>query len=289
MAGTLVPRPDPALRERRIAAILFCCTCVTVFVVHWLTWQDPTTGVRAGLRALGFTVALMAILLAHELGHIVVARAHRFRLGLPWFLPFPFLVGTLGAVIRLRETPRTRTALLEMGAAGPLVGLAAVVVVSIAWVGVGPVVGESMAGVTLSTPAIMHLVHLGLTGELAAGVVPTDPLGFAAWIGCLVTAMNLVPLGQLDGGHIAGALFPRAASAIGWVCTGLLLALGLLWPGWAAWVLVLHLMGARHRADVRDAGPPVSTRSQWVAGSAGVAFALCFTPIPVWGAWSPWW
>jgi membrane-associated protease RseP (regulator of RpoE activity) len=288
MAGSLVPRPDPARQERRVAAALLVATCITVFAVHWLTWQDPATGPRAGIRAVGFTAALMGILLAHELGHVVVARSHRFVLGLPWFLPFPFLVGTLGAVIRLREAPRDRTGLLEMGAAGPLVGLGAIAVVAVAWVLAGPVVGEQTEGVRLATPLVLHAVHVVFTGALASPVAPTDPLGFAAWIGCLVTAMNLVPLGQLDGGHVASALWPRFARRIGWGSTAGLLALGLFWPGWAVWAVMLHLMGARHRAPVRDESQPVSGRGRWVAAAAALAFVACFTPIPVAGAWWPW-
>ncbi len=277
-----MPRPDPSVRERRVAAALFLLTCITVFLVHWLGWQDPSAGWRAGGRAMLFTAALMGILLAHELGHLLVARAHGFRLGWPWFLPVPFLVGTLGAVIRLREHPRTRTALLEMGAAGPLAGLLAALPVILAWAASSPD-PAAPEGWGLHPPLLLHLAHLGLQGRWASVVDPTDPLGFAGWLGCLVTAMNLVPLGQLDGGHITAALAPDRARTWGWFATGALLALGLLWPVWALWAAALHLMGARHPVAVRSPGRPPSPRARLLAGLTALALLLCFSPVPVRG------
>lgn len=276
----LVPRPDPERRERRIAAGLFFATCCTVFLVYGLGWQDPGAVGVVGGRALLFTVALMSILLIHELGHVVIALRHGFAIGWPWFLPFPFFVGTLGAVIRLRETPRTRTGLLEMGAAGPLAGLIAVVGIALVWAWVVPAPAPE-GSLILATPLLLHLVHGVVHQAWAPAVSSTDPLGFAAWIGCLVTAMNLFPLGQLDGGHVASALAPRRAGLIGWCVTAALLAAGFWWPGWAVWVAVLHLMGARHATPVRDPTSPPTARAHWVAIASFVAFLLTFTPVPL--------
>lgn len=269
-----MPRRDPEARERIVAGGLFFATCCSVFVVNLLRWregpllEDPD----AVGRALLFTLALMGILLAHEMGHYAVARRHGFRLTMPWFLPAPFLVGTFGAVIRLEEAPRTRTALLEMGAAGPLAGLAAVVLVLCARGFLGapaPLEGE----VVLGQPLLFRL--------FGTVVSPTDPLVFAAWIGCLLTAMNLLPFGQLDGGHIASSLVPEHAVTLSWAVTALLLGGAFLWAGWPVWAAVLHLLGTRHPVATRRPGEGLTRRARWTALAAAVALLLCFTAVPI--------
>ncbi len=276
----LVPRSDPARKDRRVAAALFVATCCTVFLVYGLGWQHGVPLGRAMGRSSVFTVAMMAILLVHEVGHVVVARRHRFRIGWPYFLPFPLWIGTLGAVIRLAETPRTRIGLLEMGAAGPLAGVVAVMVTVVLWVLAGPI--DAAPGEwTLATPALFHVVHLALRGAGAPAISTSDPLGFAAWVGCLVTAMNLVPFGQLDGGHLVRATAPRHARAIGWVATGVLLVAGLWWPGWAVWAALLHLAGARHPVSVRDLRPPPRGRTIWVLALCVAAFVVTATAAPI--------
>ncbi|MCB9676484.1 MAG: site-2 protease family protein [Alphaproteobacteria bacterium] len=249
-----------------------------MFFVRVWRWEEATLAEDPVQleRALLFTGTLMAILLAHELGHYAVARSHGFRLSLPWFLPAPILVGTLGAIIRLEEEPRTRAGLLEMGAAGPLAGLC-VVGVAMTW---RMVAGGADGGTELATPLLWKALSLGVHGEVLP-LGTADPVGFAAWLGCLLTAMNLLPFGQLDGGHVLAALTPRWARAVGWGTTAALLLAGLVWPGWAVWAAVLHLMGARHPVQVRrDDGFPRG-RPLLVAGLAVLAFALCFVPIPL--------
>jgi membrane-associated protease RseP (regulator of RpoE activity) len=259
---------------------LFFSTCCSVFFVRVWMWEpgavadDP----RQLERALWFTATLMGILLAHELGHYAVARSHGFSLSLPWFLPAPILVGTLGAIIRLEEDPRDRAGLLEMGAAGPLAGLLVVVVAFSARLAAGT---EGLdGGTTLGTPLLFAGLSWVWTGEVAQ-LGTADPVGFAAWLGCLLTAMNLLPFGQLDGGHVLNALVPRWARAVGWATTLALLLGGLVWPGWAVWAALLHLMGARHPVQVRrDEGLPTG-RPLLVAVLAVLAFVLTFMPVPL--------
>ncbi len=277
----LVDRPDPDVRERRIAATLFVLTCTSVFGVNAWRWSAgaPWTEPAVMFDALLFTCVLMGILLAHELGHWLVAQAHGFSLSMPWFLPAPFLIGTLGAVIRLRDEPRTRTGLLEMGAAGPLAGLAVVVAALVVWLR-----GEGTVGVdelTLARPAIVHVLSWVVTGASAPEMSARDPVAFAAWLGCLLTAMNLLPFGQLDGGHVMSALLPDHAGRVGWLVTALLLVGAAFWPGWGVWVIVLHLLGAREGLRPRRSDRPLTPRARWVAGAAALAFVLCFTPVPM--------
>lgn len=275
--NALLPTPDPEIAARRTAGLLFFATCCSVFAVRVLWWEPGPFGPAVLQRAWVFTALLMGILLAHELGHYLVARAHGFRLSLPWFLPAPILVGTLGAVIRLEEAPRTRSGLLEMGGAGPLAGMVVVVAaMAVRWVaGPGP-----EGGTELASPLIWKLGSWAVAGEVMP-IDTADPVAFAAWIGCLLTGLNLIPFGQLDGGHVVAALVPRWARAIGWGSTVLLLIAGLWWPGWAIWAAILHLMGARHPVEARkDEGMPTA-RAIGVAVACGVVFGLVVMPVPL--------
>ncbi len=280
----LIRRPDPAVRERRIAGALFFATCTSVFLVYLLSWErGPVLGrPEATLRAMTFTVTLMGILLAHELGHFAVARKHGFRLSMPWFLPAPILVGTLGAIIRLEERPRDRSGLLEMGAAGPLAGLVVIALVMAIRLGVGSPMEPEPEAWTLARPALWWILGIGITGGIPPEISTQDPMAFGAWIGCLVTAMNLIPFGQLDGGHVLAACWPKAARAVGWAVTAILLLAGAVWAAWAIWAALLHLMGARHPVEPRDEESALTPRAMGVAALAVVAFLLCFTPVPVW-------
>ena len=259
-----------------MAGVLFFLTCCSVFFVRVVFWEAGPVDSAQLTRAWAFTAVLMGLLLAHELGHFVVARHHGFRLSLPWFLPAPILIGTLGAVIRLEESPRTRTGLLEMGAAGPLAGLVVVAGAMLVRLGVGEM-GEG--GTELASPLLWVMLSLLLEGQVVP-INTADPVGFAAWLGCLLTAMNLLPFGQLDGGHVVAALSPRWATTISWATTGILLVAGLWWPGWAVWAAILHLMGARFPVEPRRMEPP-TVRAKIVAGLAACAWLVTMMPVPL--------
>lgn len=270
---------DPDRRERIVAGALFFATCCSVYAVNLPRWSDEPLGSSPEpfTRSLQFTGVLMGILLAHELGHVLAAARHRFRIGLPWFLPAPFLVGTLGAIIVPREAPRDRDGLLVMGAAGPLAGLTAVTLALAVCLIRGfdePVVGDPVLG----QPLLFRLG--GALAGVPAEVSVRDPVAFATWIGCLVTALNLLPFGQLDGGHVAAALWPDRASNLGWAVTALLMLAGLWWPGWALWAALLHVLGTRRALDVRNPQAPPTQASRRLALTAAGAWVLCVTPIP---------
>lgn len=276
-AAPLVARPDPEVRERRLAAGLLGVTGLSVALAYRAGVGGPWTDPGALGRALVFAGALLGILGVHELGHRLVAARHGMRVSWPLFLPAPFFVGTLGAVIRIDDRPRNRTALLEMGAAGPLAGFLAI----------GAVIGLRLAlgspgdvGEPLTRPLVWWVLGAALTGEVPP-LGTADPLGYAAWVGCLITAMNLLPFGQLDGGHVWTALRPELGAATSWgVTVGLGLG-GLAWSGWWWWALLLWALGARHPLPVHgpeDQAP--SVRGRALAGGCAVAFLACFTPVP---------
>lgn len=309
--------------ERRRSVALFFATFACVYLVYGFQWAggNPLTEADAAWSALQFSVALMAILLSHEMAHYWVAKAHGFALSLPYFLPFPAAFGTFGAIIRLRSLPQTRSGLLEMGAAGPLAGFAVAVlaialglpatqehaVPQLVWdpavldalaAPIEPATGvmallESLMGwlgadvnpvevplMILANPPIMDAI-----GELVMGQAPSrystlDPLATAGWVGCLLTAINLIPIGQLDGGHILNAVSPRHGPGVSRLLVGLALVAGILWTGWAFWAVLLIIMGAWVSLPVPEA-PPLTLRAKCIAGLTALTFGLSFMPAPI--------
>jgi membrane-associated protease RseP (regulator of RpoE activity) len=204
-------------------ALLFLATVASAFFTRFEI-------VHAGPGdAAAYTAALMAILLAHEFGHFIAARIHRVDASLPYFIPLPYVspFGTLGAIIRMRSPIPTRRALLDIGAAGPLAGLALAIPLY-AWgyahsqiVRIGDVDG----GVTLGSSLLMRLLERLFGPALPEGTdMFLSPVAFAGWVGMFVTMINLVPLGQLDAGHVAYALFgPRQNVIARWVHRSMLI------------------------------------------------------------------
>lgn len=272
---SLVRRADPRSRERWLAVGLFGATCASVAFSHLIWWRAPGASAgRAVADAVLFTAVLMGVLLAHELGHGMAARRRGFHLSTPYFLPFPLVVGTLGALIGIRDRPPDRRALVEMALAGPLAGLLAIALATAAWASWGV---PSVEGLELSRPLGMRAAAAVVGGELPR-VSTADPVLFAAWIGCLVTALNLVPLGQLDGGHVLRGAFPAWGAWTDRVVVGALLAAGLWWTGWAVWAVLVWFAVRREPVAVRRGEPPAPPILPVVACAV---FALCVTLRPV--------
>lgn len=236
------------------------------------------------LDAAAYAAALMSILLCHELGHYVVALRHGFRVSLPTFIPLPVGFGTFGAIISLRSLPTSRTALLEMGAAGPLAGAVvsfAMLAVGLRFTGPDVALEPGVSYLIFSDPWIVEIL-----GTLVAGAPPgryaeLHPVALAGWVGCLLTSINLIPVGQTDGGHIVGALLPGAAR---WITVGVLAVLvvgGLVfWPGWAVWAGVVMLLGAWRGLRVPDE-PGLTPRARVLALLALIALVVTFMPEPI--------
>jgi membrane-associated protease RseP (regulator of RpoE activity) len=204
----------------RTNALLFVATVASVFVTQW----DPDEPVRLALvHAAEFTGALLGILLAHEFGHYIAARIHKVDASLPFFIPLPILspFGTMGAVIRMRSVIPTRRALLDIGAAGPLAGLALAIPLY-AWGAAHSQVvplDTAQSGLQLGDSLLLRALDhfFGPTVPVGSDIM-LSPVAFAGWAGMFVTMINLLPVGQLDGGHVAFALFgPRQNRIAQWV------------------------------------------------------------------------
>lgn len=247
---------------------------------------------------LAFALPLIAILLAHELGHYFTARRYQLDTSPPYFIPvpiYPYFIGTMGAFIRLRTILSDRRQLLDVGIAGPIAGF--VVAVPALWYGLAhsSVAEPGYTGlmVWLGFPVELgeSLVTLFLRRVAGVGAQPLNlhPVGFAGWFGIFVTMLNLLPISQLDGGHIFYSAAPRwhrRAAVLFWAALGIFGVLGMLgyafWPGWLLWA-VLILVLARGRLGhppVLDAYRPLPRSRHWLAVAALVLFVITFSPVP---------
>jgi membrane-associated protease RseP (regulator of RpoE activity) len=241
------------------------------------------TAPRLLLPGLDFAVTLMAILLAHELGHWFACRHHRIRATLPFFIPAPTLIGTFGAFILIRSPIRSRRALFDVGFSGPLVGL--ILAVPALIVGVlhskvvpGPAAGS---GPLFGTPLLLSILVALLRPGISPQALLLHPIARAAWVGLLATALNLLPAGQLDGGHILRAVSARWHRRVTLALPFLLLPLGFfLWRPWLLWSVLLAIIGLRRTPPLYDWRPLDRSRLTWAA-VALLIFLLCFMPIPV--------
>ncbi len=230
------------------------------------------------------------ILLCHELGHYLACRRYRLLATPPYFLPAPVGLGTFGAFIRIRSPIRNKRQLLDVGAAGPIAGFVALVPFLL--YGIAKSVPahitiaetDSAAELILLLPGKCLAIELATRlfhGSLAPGwVLDLHPFALAAWLGLLATSLNLLPLSQLDGGHILYAAAGRAHPKLPYLMLGLLAAAGFFWRGWIFWCLVVLIMGLRH-PRVSDENVSLDRSRRVVALLCLLLFVLAFMPVPI--------
>jgi membrane-associated protease RseP (regulator of RpoE activity) len=233
-------------------------------------------------RGIPFSFSLIIILGTHELGHYLMSRRHHVDVTLPYFIPAPSFIGTFGAVIKMKSPLYDRRTLLDIGVAGPFAGLAVAVPVLAVGLSLSEIVPYSAeGGIRLGTCLLFSFMNWLINGPIPdnAGLM-LHPVAFSGWIGLLVTALNLLPVGQLDGGHVAYAAFGRRQRVIARICMSLLLIFGVFgWAGWLVWFVLLLFIGIDH--------PPVTydwihlDKKRQVAGwIAIVVFIATFMPSP---------
>jgi membrane-associated protease RseP (regulator of RpoE activity) len=285
-------------------ALAAATVCSTLFVGALAWYYVPLAAVRENplvvLRAWPFTAAVLGVLATHELGHYVVGRYHGVDVSLPYFLPFVVPFGTLGAVIRMRGQMPDRKALFDVGVAGPLAGLVATVVVTVVGLSLDPmrvpdrVLAASGQVVVFHDPPLLGLLA-ALLGEPTSYAEPglmVHPVIIGGWVGMFFTLLNLLPVGQLDGGHVLRAMLGRRQETVAALVPGVLFALaaylhvveGLrlnesvgLWAFWGLLAAVVAYNGPAHPRDETPLGWP-----RLALGAATFALgALCFVPVPV--------
>jgi membrane-associated protease RseP (regulator of RpoE activity) len=294
----------PTTRTLILSGVLFLltlCTCLAAgtqfanaysqnlaasfdeFVHAYKLFYQHPAGLLAGLP---FALTLLTILLAHELGHFFACRHHHIRSSYPYFLPFPSLIGTFGAFILIRSFIRTNRALFDVGASGPLVGF----VFAVPALLYGIVHAKFVPGLTnldranfvFGMPLLQRLLHALLHPGVNAGSLLLPPIGRAAWIGLFVTSMNLLPVGQLDGGHVLRSISPRLHRFTSLFVPFALIALGLLhfWQSWYIWGTMLLGMRLLRVPPIYDPTPldPIRRLGAFLTL---LVFLLCFMLAPI--------
>lgn len=252
-----------------------------------LIWHNPSRL----LMGIPFSASLMLILLAHEMGHYLYCVRYDVSATLPFFIPFPSLIGTMGAFIRIRAPIRSRTALFDIGIAGPIAGFVVaccVLMIALGFSLAAPPAPPVTDGMVLHYPLIFPLLHnllasLGLLKGAAA--LPLEnlllhPMAIAAWVGMFATSLNLLPGGQLDGGHIVFSIAPRAHRFVSRAVILILLPLAVyVWAGWLVWAILLEISSFRH-PQVAE-WPKISGTRRWLALGALLMLTLTMNRKPI--------
>ena len=305
----IVRPPRPKFQHKwRTHILLFGLTLVTttfpvavfILVLSPLEWGyawlnggpalNPLVGFtwEAMRQGLWYSVPVLTILSAHEFGHYFACRAHNVDATLPYFIPAPIpLTGTLGAVIRIREAFPSKRELFDIGVAGPIAGFVALLPFLVwgMWLSdAGPLPTDGTT-TYFGEPLLWKALEWLRFGTLPAGSDSfIHPMGFAAWWGMLATALNLLPFGQLDGGHIMYAALGRHAGPVSAATLGVVVLLTLQSPSWFLFAVMLVVMtfmfGFRHPRIV-DEHEPLDPRRRAVALVALIIFVICFTPVPI--------
>jgi membrane-associated protease RseP (regulator of RpoE activity) len=287
-APRISPPPQPPRQRPNYYThiMLFLMTIVTT-VVAGMVWEglNPLEQIREFHRGLPYAFTLLTILLFHEMGHYLTARYYGMDVTLPYFLPAPppLPIGTFGAFIRMRSPARNRRALLHVGAAGPIAGFCVALpamIYAYTTASVVPV-APSPDSLSFAEPLLLQFIGHAILGPIRAGyAIHLNGVGLAAWFGIFVTVLNLLPIGQLDGGHILYAIVGPYARYVSWAVVCLLLVLGFFFLGWFLWA-VLGWLTSRRPQIVLDPYTPLDRRSLMIAGIALAIFVLCFMPIPI--------
>ncbi len=297
------PLPLPPTRSLILAALLFFLTLFTSLLAgtHFaaayahnqaasldaflqtftLAYRHPATL----LTGLPFAVTLLAILLAHELGHYFACRYHHIRSSYPMFIPAPTLIGTFGAFILIRSPIRSARALFDVGASGPLVGFLLAIPAMAYGVLHAKVIpalaSDGSADLVFGVPAVMRIIAAVVQPNAHAGDLVLHPVGRAAWVGLFATALNLLPVGQLDGGHILRSVSPRLHRTVSLILPLILVPMGFfLWRGWLIWAALLFGVRYFRAAPIYDP-TPLDPNRRFGALLALIVFLLCFMANPL--------
>ncbi|MBS13009.1 MAG: site-2 protease family protein [Gemmatimonadetes bacterium] len=316
--GWQVGEQQPPVRPEWVQVVLFLATCLTTTLAG--VQASPVFSRRYADRDLElldlflpenlilgvpFSASLLLILGIHEMGHFIAARRWHVRATLPYFIPIPTIIGTMGAVIRIRSRIPNRRALFDIGVSGPLAGFILSVAALCCGFSTAEVVsmhefegkGALVFGDSLLTSTLQYLI----VGEIPPGHdLLLEPIGFAGWLGLFVTVLNLLPIGQFDGGHLVYAMFGKRHEMVakativglfgmwmfgpeyGWLTAADPMSTWLesRWPGWIIWGIISIVMGRRHPPTL-DPYTGLDDRRRWIGYGTTVIFVLCFIPNPI--------
>ncbi len=256
-------------KRKDLQIILFVLTIISTYFV---------------MQSLIYSIAIMGILLAHEMGHYVMCRRYRIPATLPYFIPMPFSpFGTWGAVIAMQQTIPDRRALFDVGAAGPIAGLFLAFPAIAIGLHFSTIIDPNTLGgsaLSMGEPLVFQLIRYLVLGPLPPGMdVLIHPLAFAGWVGLFVTALNLLPVGQLDGGHIAYALLGQKSRYVFMAALLVFAISAIFYPGWILMLLLLTFLFFKHPPPFNDV-TPIDRKRKILGIVMFVVFIVSFTPVP---------
>lgn len=263
---------------------LFLITCLTTLAAGALQkginiFREP----GRIIEGLPFAGTIMAILLCHELAHYIAAKKHNTKATLPYFIPAPTIIGTFGAFIKMESPIITRKALIDIGASGPIAGFVVSVIACIVGISMSEVVSlpHTEGALTLGDSILFSFLIKGMLGvTLDNQSILLHPIAFAGWIGLFVTSLNLIPIGQLDGGHVTFAISSENHRYLSIVLIIILAILGIFyWPGWAMWAILMLAFGIKH-PPVLYWEAPLDPRRKFIGILTFIIFIITFIPMP---------
>jgi membrane-associated protease RseP (regulator of RpoE activity) len=293
------PAPRPKFKDRVSKhVLLFLLTVATTTLAGGSHYWSFLTDLGARdvvldtgeylLNGFWYSGTILAILGCHELGHYYACRYYDVDASLPFFIPAPLpLTGTLGAFIRIREPIPTKRMLFDIGIAGPIAGFVVAVPTLLLGLRMSTVVAlpDDVGLLSLGEPLLFQGAAWAVWGTLPEGTsINMHPMAFASWFGLLATALNLFPIGQLDGGHIAYAVLGRRSSRLTLAMVGVAIVLAYFSTSWVVWtglMVVMLLMFGRHHPRTFDEDEPLDRTRVTLAFVALAMFVLCFTPAPI--------
>jgi membrane-associated protease RseP (regulator of RpoE activity) len=279
---TYIADEKPERKHIWVNILLFAATVITTTVAGAESLESVKIIFFSGLP---FSMTIMIILLSHEMGHYFTARHFSIKATLPYFIPFPSIIGTMGAVIKLKSPIYSRKALLYIGAMGPIIGfifsfiaiIIGVYLSEIKPIPVKPADLNLFFGDSILSASIIRIIH----GPIQSGYdIYLSPYAWAGWIGFLVTSLNLMPIGQLDGSRVIYALLGRRQLIIGWAAFIGLIILSFIWPGWIVWIILSIVLLKIGHPPIEDMSM-LSTREKIIGWFCIIIFLLTFIPVPV--------
>jgi membrane-associated protease RseP (regulator of RpoE activity) len=290
--------PPPSRDRLWLHVVLFVATLATTTFAgggHWLAFESDFrpefphfTWISLAINGLWYSITILAILGAHEAGHYFACRYYHVDASIPYFIPAPLpLTGTVGAFIRIRAPIYSKRVLFDVGVAGPIAGFIVTVPAMLLglWMSRLVPIPPDFVGMELGEPLLFQGAAWVVWGHVPDGLsINLHPMAFAAWFGMLATALNLIPIGQFDGGHIAYAVFGRRAAWMTIASVGAAIGLSIYASSWVVWtviaVVLLVKFGWRH-PPTWDEHEPLDSERLWIALFALIMLIVCFTPAPI--------
>ena len=288
----IIKKPKVKTKPVWVNLVLFIATIFTTTLAGSLQWvsiygapiEEIISPYYLTNGLLYFSIPLLLILGIHEMGHYYISKRHNLDTSLPFFIPVPppFILGTFGALISTREPIPDRKALLDVGVSGPIFGFIVAIFVCLAGLFL---MQQDPITAPVEEGQIIIIFPLILQGLSTLFTIPENaiihPTLFAGWVGIFLTALNLLPVGQLDGGHVARALLKDKHKYTSWIVTAVILGLGMFYTGWLFFAfIILFLLGTQHQPPLNEFSP-LDTKRLLLGIVAFIIFVICFAPIPM--------